>query len=191
MDIAFAVSTSLPVHGARTVAQVCTSSSGRPSFRTSRNSHAAVRMIGKAPEANASSELLSSVDGNEVQVLNDELNMIPEGEEELDTSNIETLEMPLPIINAENVKVARMKFRLHEHDTGSPEYQIATLTTRITYLTEHLKKNRKDHASTRGLLRMVANRRKLLKFVKRKDPKRFDYLVTALNIRVSATLRSV
>ena len=68
-------------------------------------------------------------------------------------------------------------------DTGSPEVQVALLTNRINYLTEHFKSNKKDNHSRRGLLKMVSNRRTLLDYVKRKDEARYKALITKLGIR--------
>jgi small subunit ribosomal protein S15 len=75
------------------------------------------------------------------------------------------------------------KNRLHESDTGSPEVQIAILTERINYLTEHLKIHKKDHHSRRGLLKMVGARRGLLNYVKAKDFERYKKIVVANGIR--------
>jgi small subunit ribosomal protein S15 len=75
------------------------------------------------------------------------------------------------------------KYRLHESDTGSPEVQIAILTERITYLTEHLKKHKKDHHSRRGLLMMVGQRRGLLNYLKDKDVNRYKKIIESLGIR--------
>ncbi len=74
-------------------------------------------------------------------------------------------------------------FETHESDTGSPEVQIALLTTRINELTEHLKIHRKDHASRRGLLKMVGTRSALLKFVSKKDIKRYREIISRLGLR--------
>ena len=74
-------------------------------------------------------------------------------------------------------------FEAHEGDTGSPEVQIAILTTRINELTEHLKIHRKDHASRRGLLKMVGTRSALLKYVNKKDPKRYQRIISRLGLR--------
>ena len=74
-------------------------------------------------------------------------------------------------------------FETHQGDTGSPEVQIALLTTRINELTEHLKIHRKDHASRRGLLKMVGNRAALLKYVNKKDPKRYKGIISRLGLR--------
>ena len=70
-----------------------------------------------------------------------------------------------------------------EGDTGSPEVQVAILTERITNLTDHFKANKKDNHSRRGLLKMVATRRKLLDYVRAKDEERYKTLITRLNIR--------
>lgn len=75
------------------------------------------------------------------------------------------------------------KNRLHESDTGSPEVQIAILTERINYLTEHLKIHKKDHHSRRGLLKMVGARRGLLNYVKNKDYNRYKTIIEANGIR--------
>ena len=75
------------------------------------------------------------------------------------------------------------KYRTYESDTGSPEVQIALLTERITYLTEHFKTHVKDHHSRRGLLRMVSKRRRLLDYLKKSSLERYRKLVGALNLR--------
>ncbi|MHC4149102.1 MAG: 30S ribosomal protein S15 [Planctomycetota bacterium] len=74
-------------------------------------------------------------------------------------------------------------FKTHKGDTGSPEVQIALLTTRINELTEHLKVHRKDHASRRGLLKMVGTRSALLKYVNKKDVKRYREIISRLGLR--------
>lgn len=73
--------------------------------------------------------------------------------------------------------------RKHESDTGSPEVQIALLTTRIAELTEHLKENVKDHAARRGLIMMVAQRTKLLKYLTKTDFDRYKNIITTLGLR--------
>ena len=88
--------------------------------------------------------------------------------------------MPL---NTDKTAEVVSKFRTHEHDTGSPEVQIALLTERITYLTEHFKTHIKDHHSRRGLLRMVSRRRKLLDYLKRTDADRYRSLIEKLGLR--------
>jgi len=75
------------------------------------------------------------------------------------------------------------KFRTHEKDTGSPEVQVALLTTRIVELTEHLRSNKKDHAARRGLLKMVGRRASLLKYLTRKDRERYKSLIGTLGLR--------
>lgn len=74
-------------------------------------------------------------------------------------------------------------FGNHEGDTGSPEVQIALLTNKINELTEHLKTHRKDHASRRGLLKMVGTRSALLKYVSNKDVKRYQKIISRLGLR--------
>jgi small subunit ribosomal protein S15 len=74
-------------------------------------------------------------------------------------------------------------FQLHEGDTGSPAVQIALLTHRINELTEHLKKHPKDHASRRGLLKMVGNRSAMLKYVNRHDTNRYREITSRLGLR--------
>lgn len=73
--------------------------------------------------------------------------------------------------------------RLHDHDTGSPEVQIALLTTRINHLTEHLKHHRKDHHSRRGLLMLVGRRRRLLDYVRKNDVERYRGIIARLGLR--------
>lgn len=75
------------------------------------------------------------------------------------------------------------KYARKEGDTGSPEVQIAILTTRIQELTEHLKENKKDHHSRRGLLKMVGKRRGLLQYLKNKDIEGYRTLIEKLEIR--------
>jgi len=75
------------------------------------------------------------------------------------------------------------EFKLSENDTGSPEVQIAILTTRINGLTEHLQSHKKDFAGRRGLLMMVGRRRRLLDYLKKVDPQRYLDVIRRLNIR--------
>ncbi len=75
------------------------------------------------------------------------------------------------------------KYRLHDNDTGSPEVQIAILTERINYLTEHLKVHKKDHHSRRGLLKMVGQRRGLLNYLYQKDINRYRAIIERLGLR--------
>ena len=73
--------------------------------------------------------------------------------------------------------------KTHETDTGSPEVQIALLTKRINDLTEHLKSHKKDHSSRRGLLKMVGTRSALLKYTNKKDPARYQSIISRLGLR--------
>jgi small subunit ribosomal protein S15 len=73
--------------------------------------------------------------------------------------------------------------RLHDKDTGSSDVQVALLTARINSLTEHLQKNKKDHSSRRGLLMMVAQRRKLLDYLHKKDAPRYQAITKKLKLR--------
>lgn len=75
------------------------------------------------------------------------------------------------------------QYRQHESDTGSPEIQIALLTERITELTEHLKQHKKDHASRRGLLKLVGRRSSLLKYLTREDRERYQRVIASLGLR--------
>jgi small subunit ribosomal protein S15 len=74
-------------------------------------------------------------------------------------------------------------YRIHDTDTGSPEVQIALLSTRINYLTEHFKTHKKDHHSRRGLLKLVSQRRKLLDYLKKSDKDRYKNVIERLEIR--------
>ena len=73
--------------------------------------------------------------------------------------------------------------KLHDADTGSPEVQIAILTERIIYLTDHFKAHKKDHHSRRGLLKIVGKRRSLLDYLKKKDVERYRSIIEKLGIR--------
>ena len=75
------------------------------------------------------------------------------------------------------------KFRTHDTDTGSPEVQVAILTERITYLTDHFKTHKKDHHSRRGLLKLVGQRRRLLDYLKVKDIHRYRTIIQDLGLR--------
>jgi small subunit ribosomal protein S15 len=74
-------------------------------------------------------------------------------------------------------------FRAHEKDTGSPEVQIALLSARISYLTEHFRTHTKDHHSRRGLLKLVGRRRRLLDYLRQNDYMRYQRVITRLGIR--------
>ena len=86
-------------------------------------------------------------------------------------------------MNAEQKTTIITDNKLHEKDTGSSEVQIALLTKRVTYLTEHFKTHSKDHHSRRGLLKLVSKRRKLLDHLKKEDIGRYQSIITKLGIR--------
>jgi small subunit ribosomal protein S15 len=75
------------------------------------------------------------------------------------------------------------RYRLHDGDTGSPEVQVAILSERITYLTDHFKSHAKDHHSRRGLIKLVGQRRRLLNYLKNKDIDRYRTLIEQLGLR--------
>ena len=83
----------------------------------------------------------------------------------------------------ENKQTIIESARVHENDTGSPEVQVALLTARINHLNEHLKDNKNDHHSRRGLLKMVGRRRNLLAYLKKKDIERYRGLIAKLGLR--------
>ncbi len=87
------------------------------------------------------------------------------------------------VLDVEKRKGIIENYRLHEKDTGSPEVQIALLSARIEYLTEHFKTHKKDHHSRRGLLKLVSQRRRLLDYVKSKDVERYRALIQRLGLR--------
>lgn len=87
------------------------------------------------------------------------------------------------VLSAGAKKEVIEKFKVHEKDTGSPEVQIALLTSRIQYLTEHFKVHKKDHHSRRGLLKLVGQRRRLLNYLKKKDVDKYRQLIQELGIR--------
>jgi small subunit ribosomal protein S15 len=83
----------------------------------------------------------------------------------------------------ENKEGTIREYRTHEGDTGSPEVQVAVLTQRIAHLTEHLREHKHDYHSRRGLLKMVGKRRRLLKYVQKKDVERYRALIARLGLR--------
>jgi len=87
------------------------------------------------------------------------------------------------VLEIERKKEIIDKFQKHEGDTGSPEVQIALLSERITYLTEHFRTHKKDHHSRRGLLKIVGQRRRLLDYLKSKDVERYRSVIKELGIR--------
>jgi small subunit ribosomal protein S15 len=88
----------------------------------------------------------------------------------------------LPLLTDKKKSIIE-KYRVHESDTGSPEVQVALLSERIGYLTEHFKIHKKDHHSRRGLLKLVGQRRRLLDYLKSKSVDRYKTLITELGIR--------
>ncbi len=84
---------------------------------------------------------------------------------------------------AESKQEVIAKYKIHKTDCGSPEVQVAILSQRITQLQDHFKANKKDHSSRRGLLLMVARRRRLLDYLKGDSPMRYKTLITSLGIR--------
>jgi len=87
------------------------------------------------------------------------------------------------VMTPEKKKEVIDDFRVHPADTGSPEVQIALLSERITYLTEHFKSHKKDHHSRRGLLKLVGQRRQLLNYLKRKSVDRYNTVIELLGLR--------
>jgi small subunit ribosomal protein S15 len=87
------------------------------------------------------------------------------------------------MINAEKRQKIISDYRTHENDVGSSQIQIALQTERIRELTEHLKQNRKDHSTRRGLLKLVGSRSRHLRYLRRKDPKSYEDILQRLNIR--------
>jgi small subunit ribosomal protein S15 len=87
------------------------------------------------------------------------------------------------VLDSEKRKDVINNFQLHEVDTGSPEVQIALLSARIEYLTEHFKMHKKDHHSRRGLLKLVGKRRRLLDYLKKKDVERYRSIIQRLGLR--------
>ncbi|MFZ0449288.1 MAG: 30S ribosomal protein S15 [Desulfatiglandaceae bacterium] len=87
------------------------------------------------------------------------------------------------VLTAENKKEIIERFKLHNNDTGSPEVQIALLSNRIKYLTDHFKVHKKDHHSRRGLLKLVGQRRRLLNYLQKSDVERYRTVIKELGIR--------
>ena len=87
------------------------------------------------------------------------------------------------ILEAEKKREIVDEYRIHERDTGSPEVQVALLTERIRYLTEHFKTHKKDHHSRRGLLKLVGQRRRLLSYLRDTDIERYRGLISRLGLR--------
>jgi len=91
-------------------------------------------------------------------------------------------EVIMALDSAKKAEIVK-QFGRGENDTGSPEVQIALLSNRISYLTEHLKTNKKDHSSRLGLLKLVGQRKRLMRYLKKKDYDRYTEVIKALGIR--------
>jgi small subunit ribosomal protein S15 len=87
-----------------------------------------------------------------------------------------------PMLDVTKKKRIIEKFKVHATDTGSPQVQIAILTEEIKDLTDHLRTHKKDFSSRRGLIKKVGERRRLMKYLKREDPKSYDELMTKLKV---------
>jgi len=86
-------------------------------------------------------------------------------------------------INAQDKETIIGEYKTHDGDTGSPEVQVAILTFRIKYLTDHFRTHAKDHHSRRGLLKLVGQRRRLLRYLNRNNPERYQALIKSLGLR--------
>jgi len=87
------------------------------------------------------------------------------------------------VLTADTKKEIIDRFKLHEKDTGSPEVQVAILSNRINYLTDHFKVHKKDHHSRRGLLKLVGQRRRLLNYLRKTDLSRYQTVIKELGLR--------
>jgi small subunit ribosomal protein S15 len=87
------------------------------------------------------------------------------------------------VLNKEEKNKIVEENQVHSKDSGSPEVQIALITNRINYLTEHFSTHKQDHHSKRGLMKLVGQRKRLLQYLKKKDPKRYENLIKKLNLR--------
>jgi len=87
------------------------------------------------------------------------------------------------VLEAERKREIIENYRIHESDTGSPQVQVALLTERIQYLTEHFKTHKKDHHSRRGLLKLVGRRRRLLSYLKNTDVEQYQALISRMWLR--------
>lgn len=91
-------------------------------------------------------------------------------------------EQPMALLQARKQEIIE-DYQVHETDTGSADVQVAMLTERITKLSEHLKVNKKDHASRRGLLKMIGQRKRLLAYINKRDANHYRELIKRLGIR--------
>ena len=99
-----------------------------------------------------------------------------------DAPGVETTRFDVALAKERKTEIIG-SYRTHDSDTGSPEVQVAILSERISYLTEHFKTHAKDHHSRRGLLKLVGQRRRLLDYLKGKDTERYAELIKRLGIR--------
>jgi small subunit ribosomal protein S15 len=99
------------------------------------------------------------------------------------TPNVFLKEVRKVVLNSETKKEIIDRFKLHDKDTGSSEVQVAILSNRISYLTDHFKTHKKDHHSRRGLLKLVGQRRRLLNYLKKRDVTRYQQLIKELGLR--------
>ena len=110
-----------------------------------------------------------------------------EGDDQDDTAGAEDDgEPPAWAVSQQRMEKLRSQHRLHDKDTGSPEYQVAGMTERITYLTKHLQQHPKDFSTRRGLVALVNKRRRLLNYLFREDINRYKELVSSLGVRHKA-----
>jgi small subunit ribosomal protein S15 len=100
-----------------------------------------------------------------------------------DRENDKTKRRKKKLVVVENKDAIIREYATHDGDTGSPEVQVALLTTRIQHLTEHLREHKHDFHSRRGLLKMVGQRRRLLKYLQKKDVERYRTLISRLGLR--------
>ena len=108
-----------------------------------------------------------------------------EGEDEEDGSQDDG-EPPAWAVLEERIQAVREQYRRHETDTGSPEFQIAGMTERITYLTKHMQEHPKDFSTRRGLVALVNKRRRLLNYLIQEDVERYKEIVSSMGIRHKA-----
>lgn len=87
------------------------------------------------------------------------------------------------MLNKEEKNKIIEEHHVHAKDSGSPEVQVALITNRIKYLTEHFSQHKQDHHSKRGLMKLVGQRKRLLQYLKKNDPKRYENLIKKLNLR--------
>ncbi|KAK4538161.1 hypothetical protein CDCA_CDCA16G4186 [Cyanidium caldarium] len=99
--------------------------------------------------------------------------------------------VPRPYLNYLRIRDRREPFKRHDKDSGSPEFQIATLTERIQIITEHLKEHRKDNSAVRGLQLLNSQRKRLLRYLQMESRERYDTLVAALGLRISREEREI